>query len=635
MNQKQKNTLIRILAAALCSAVLLLTDRYLSFWPLKLGLYLIPYFTVGWDIWKKALHGIRNKQVFDENFLMTVATLGAFAVGICDAVSGGDADYLEAVAVMLLYQVGELFQSLAIGRSRRSITALMDIRPDFANLLTDGEPERVDPYDVEIGSRILVRPGEKVPLDGIVREGISSVNTAALTGESRPRTVRPGDTVLSGTINESGVLELETTADFDESTASKILDLVENAASRKSSSENFISRFAHWYTPLVVCAALVLALLPPLVLWITGREPQFLSWLYRACIFLVISCPCAIVISVPLSFFGGLGGASSRGILIKGSNYLETLSKVRTVVFDKTGTVTKGSFEVDAVHHCPIPEDELLEITAHLEGASTHPIALSLRRAYAREPELSRVSEVQEISGRGLTGRVDGRRVAAGNEKLMTDLGLAFIPCRSSGIIIHVAVDGAYAGHIVIADEIKPDSAAALRALKQNGVTKTVMLTGDSEKVARAVAEAIGVDEVHAGLLPGDKVAELEKLLAEKPAGSALAFVGDGINDAPVLARADLGIAMGALGSDAAIEAADVVLMDDDPRKIAQAITLARRTLRIVKENIGFALGVKLICLILGALGIADMWLAIFADVGVMVLAILNALRTLGVKKEP
>ena len=629
MNKKQKNLLLRILSAAVCVIVLQLCDRLIPAWYVKLLLYMVPYLIVGHDILKKAWKGIRNKQVFDENFLMTVATFGAIGVGIYNAVHGGDDDYMEAVAVMLLYQVGELFQSYAVGRSRRNISDLMDIRPDYANIEENGELVRVDPDEVEVGSLIVVQPGEKIPLDGIVEKGSSSLNTAALTGESLPRDVTEGSEVLSGCINQSGVLTIRTTKEADESTASKILDLVENAASRKSKSENFISKFAHYYTPIVCYAALALALLPPIVLALTGHDPTIAVWAYRACTFLVISCPCAVVISIPLSFFAGLGAASSQGILIKGSNYLEAMSQVRCLAFDKTGTITRGTFEVSAIHHTPFEEEKLLEYAAHIECHSSHPISHSLQHAYGKYVDASRVSDIQELSGRGMTGKVDGIPVAAGNARLMKELGIAYIDCHHPGTIVHMAINGSYAGHIVIADEIKPSSAQAIAELKKAGVRKTVMLTGDSEKTAMAVAQQVGVDEVHAGLMPADKVSLVERLLAQTDKGAKLAFVGDGINDAPVLSRADIGIAMGALGSDAAIEAADVVLMDDDPLKITKAIQISRKCIRIVHENLIFSLGIKVLCLILGAAGLANMWAAIIADVGVMIIAVLNAIRAL------
>ena len=629
MNTKQKKLLIRIIVAAILFVPVYLisegiVDVSLPKWAV-FGLFLIPYLTVGWDILRKAALGVKNRKVFDECFLMTVATVGAIALG----------EYGEGVAVMLLYQVGELFQSVAVGRSRRSISELMDIRPDYANIeADDGSLEKVDPDEVDVGTIIVIQPGERVPIDGVIVDGVSSLDTAALTGESRPSAVGVDDTVLSGSINLSGVLRVRTTAAFEESTASKILDLVENAAARKSKSENFISKFARVYTPIVCYSALALAVLPPLVLLVTGADMAgvWRDWLLRACTFLVISCPCAVVISVPLSFFGGLGGASSRGILIKGSNYLETLSKITTVAFDKTGTITKGNFEVTAVHHSPLDDARLLELAAHAECPSSHPISLSLQRAYAKPVDRERVSEVQEISGHGITARVDGHAVAVGNDRLMNRLGVEFVPCHHVGTILHVAVDGAYAGHIVIRDQLKEHAREAMAALKKMGVRRTVMLTGDRKEVAEQVASEVGITDYKAELLPQDKVAAVEALIAEND-GKGLAFVGDGINDAPVLSRADIGIAMGALGSDAAIEAADVVLMDDDPLKIAQAIGISRKCLRIVKENIVFALGVKAVCLILSALGLANMWLAIGADVGVMILAVLNAIRCLFVKK--
>ena len=623
MTKKQKNLLIRVIAAGVLMAVF-------SFLPLddypivRFLLFLIPYLTVGYDILRKAFKGIRNKQVFDEHFLMAVATIGAMALG----------EYTEGVAVMWFYQIGELFQSYAVGKSRRSISELMDIRPDYANIETeDGKIEKVDPDDVEVGTIIVVQPGEKVPIDGIVREGKTTLNTAALTGESIPQDVVEGDEVISGCINMSGVIRVETTREFDESTASKILDLVENASSRKSRSEQFITKFARIYTPAVCYSALALALLPPVIRLIMGMSPMWGNWVYRALTFLVISCPCAIVVSIPLSFFGGIGGASSQGILIKGSNYMETLSQVRTVAFDKTGTITKGNFNVTGVHHSTMINDTLLEIAALAESHSSHPISRSLKLAHGKELDLGRVEDVQEISGSGVIAVVDGHNVAAGNLNMMRHVGVTGRECRSAGTIVHVAVDGKYAGHIVISDEMKDTSEEAMRALKSAGVKKTVMLTGDKESVAKAVAEMVGIDEYHAGLLPADKVRIVEEMLQEEGEKEKLAFVGDGINDAPVLSRADIGIAMGALGSDAAIEAADVVLMDDDPRKIAKAIKIARKCIRIVYENIYFAIGVKLICLLLGALGIANMWLAIFADVCVMVLCVLNAIRCLAVKR--
>ena len=631
MNKKQKKLLWRIIIAAVFFVPLYLISEEIVHaavprWAL-IVLFLIPYLLVGYDILWKALKGIRNRQVFDENFLMTVATIGAIVLG----------EYGEGVAVMLLYQVGELFQSYAVGKSRRNITELMDIRPDYANIETDGGIEQVDPDEVEIGSIIVIQPGEKVPLDGVVVEGSSALNTAALTGESRPVEVGPDSDILSGSINMTGVLRVRTTTEFDESTASKILDLVENAASRKSKSENFIAKFARWYTPLVCCAALALAVLPPLYVMLTrgtgGIGAVWGEWVLRACTFLVISCPCAVVISIPLSFFAGLGGASNQGILIKGSNYLETLSEVRVVAFDKTGTITKGNFAVTSVHRSPIEAEKLLEYAALAESHSSHPISRSLKEAYGKHIDTARVTDVQEISGHGITATVDGVSVAIGNEKLMNRLGIAFEHCPHVGTVLHMAVDGEYCGHIVISDEIKPRAREAMAALKRAGVEKTVMLTGDAENVAQSVASEVGLTEYRAELLPADKVTCVEALLAECGGRKRLAFVGDGINDAPVLSRADIGIAMGALGSDAAIEAADVVLMDDDPAKIAKAIGISRKCLRIVKENIALALGVKLICLVLAALGIANMWVAIIADVGVMVLAVLNAIRCLFVKK--
>ena len=634
MNKKQKNLLIRILAALVCVVILRLADGYLTNWYVKLGLYLVPYLIVGHDILRKAVLGIRNRQVFDEHFLMALATLGAIGVGIYNALHGGEDDYLEAVAVMLLYQVGELFQSYAVGRSRKNISELIDIRPDYANIEEDGQLVRVDPDEVETGSTIIVQPGEKIPLDGVVVEGSSSLNTAALTGESLPRDVGEGSEVLSGCINLSGVLKIRTTAEFDESTASKILDLVENAASLKSKSENFISKFARYYTPIVCYAALALAVLPPLVLLLLGKDPALSTWIYRACTFLVISCPCAVVISVPLSFFAGLGGASSQGILIKGSNFLETLSDVKCVVFDKTGTITKGNFEVTGVHHSNLSREKLLYYAAHVESHSSHPISLSLQRAYGKTPDQSRVTDIREIGGHGVTGLVDGIPVAAGNIRLMEQQGISCEECHDTGTIVHMAVDGVYAGHIVISDEMKPSAKAAMAELKRAGVTRTVMLTGDSVSTAGAVAGEAGIDEYYAQLLPADKVAQMERLLKESRGKEKVAFAGDGINDAPVLTRADIGIAMGALGSDAAIEAADVVLMDDDPVKIARAISISKKCIGIVRQNIAFALIVKTVCLILGALGIANMWIAVISDVGVMILCVLNAIRALFVKKN-
>ena len=626
MNKKQKKMLIRIL---LSGAMLIA----LQFAPvtgiLRFVLYLVSYFIIGYDILLKALKGIRNRQVFDECFLMAVATVGAIALALYEK-SG---DYTEAIAVMLFYQIGEWFQSYAVGKSRRNISDLMDIRPDYANVERDGKLEKVDPDEVEAGSVIVVQPGEKVPIDGVITEGISSLNTSALTGESLPRDAKPGDEIVSGCINMTGVLKIRTTREFGESTVSKILDLVENASSRKSKSEDFISKFARIYTPAVCYAALALAFLPPLVrLAVLGLSPDWGSWIYRALTFLVISCPCALVISIPLSFFAGIGGASRAGILVKGSNYLETLSQTKIVVFDKTGTLTQGVFEVSGIHHSQMEEEKLVEYAALAESASSHPISRSLRRAYGGEIDRSRVTDIQEISGNGVIARVDGQEVAAGNDKLMDRLGISYIPCHSAGTIIHMAIDGAYAGHIVISDVVKPHSKDAIQALKRAGVHKTVMLTGDAKKAADLVAGELGLDEVYSELLPAGKVEKVEKLLREKPEKARLAFVGDGINDAPVLRRADIGIAMGAMGSDAAIEAADVVLMDDDPMQIAKAIKISRKCLGIVYQNIAFAIGVKLICLALGAVGIASMWLAIFADVGVMILAVLNAIRALFVK---
>ena len=626
MNKKQRKMLIRILV----SAVLLIGLQFVPVSGLpRLVLYLVPYLVIGYDILRKAGQGILNRQVFDENFLMAVATVGAIAIGLFES-----GDYTEAVAVMLFYQVGELFQSYAVGKSRKNISALMDIRPDYANLELDGQLVRVDPDEVETGTVIVVQPGEKIPIDGVIVEGSASLNTSALTGESLPRDVKEGDVVISGCINMTGVLKIRTSKEFGESTVSKVLELVENSSSRKSRSENFISRFARYYTPAVCYSALALAILPPAVrLLFLGLTPDWYVWIYRALTFLVISCPCALVISIPLSFFAGIGGASREGILVKGSNYLETLSQTGYVVFDKTGTLTQGVFEVNAVHHNKMEEKKLLEYAALAESASSHPISKSLKRAYGEEIDRSRVSEIEEISGNGVVAKVDGRTVAAGNAKLMKRLDIPYHDCHRTGTIIHMAIDGDYAGHIVISDRLKDTSAQAIRALKSSGVSKTVMLTGDSRRVAEETASSLGIDEVYSELLPGDKVAKVEELLAQKPPKEKLAFVGDGINDAPVLSRADIGIAMGALGSDAAIEAADVVLMDDDPLKIAKAIRISRKCLRIVYENIVFAIGIKLICLVPGALGLANMWLAIFADVGVMILAVLNAIRALFVKK--
>ena len=620
MNKKQKKVLTRIVIAAVLMVVFsfLPVERYIAF-----ALFMIPYLVIGYDILLKAWKGILNRQVFDENFLMAVATVGAIALG----------EYREGVAVMLFYQIGELFQSYAVGKSRRNISELMDIRPDYANIERDGEIEEVDPDEVEIGSIIVVKPGEKVPIDGIIIEGTTTLNTSALTGESIPRDATEGDEVISGCINMTGVLRIRTTKEFGESTVSKILDMVENASSRKSQSENFISKFAKYYTPAVCYGALALAILPPVVrMLFMGLAPEWGDWIMRALTFLIISCPCALVISIPLSFFAGIGGASNAGVLVKGSNYLETLAGTKYVVFDKTGTMTQGVFEVAGVHHNTLPTEEILEYAALAESFSSHPISRSLQKAYGKAIDQSRVTDVQEISGKGVIAKVDGKKVAAGNAKLMEMEGIAYQDCHSVGTIVHLAVDGVYVGHILIADLLKPHAEDAIRALKAAGIKKTVMLTGDAKRVADKVAEELGIDEVYSELLPGDKVTMVEKLLSQKSEKEKLAFVGDGINDAPVLSRADIGIAMGAMGSDAAIEAADIVLMDDDPLKIAKAIKIARKCLRIVYENIYFAIGVKVICLILGALGIANMWVAIFADVGVMIIAVLNAIRALYVK---
>ncbi len=640
MTKKQKTMLVRILASAalLLGLQLLPAGTFAGLdgvlfpgagrW-VRFALYLADYFLIGYDILRKAVKGILNRQVFDENFLMAVATVGAMALAIYE-----NGDYLEAIAVMLFYQIGEWFQSYAVGRSRRNISELMDIRPDYANVERDGRLEQVDPDEVEIGSVIVVQPGEKVPIDGVIVEGTSSLNTSALTGESLPREAGEGDEIISGCVNMTGLLKIRTTREFGESTVSKILDLVENASSRKSKSEDFISRFARIYTPAVCYSALALAVLPPLVrLLVLDLPPDWGAWVYRALTFLVISCPCALVISIPLSFFAGIGGASREGVLVKGSNYLEILSQTRTVVFDKTGTLTQGVFEVNGIHHSGMPEEQLIEYAALAESASSHPISKSLQRAYGREPDRSRVTDIQEISGHGVTARVDGVAVAAGNSRLMERLGIQPVDCRSTGTIIHMAVDGAYAGHIVISDVVKPRAKEAVSALKRAGVSQTVMLTGDSRKVAEQVAAELGIDRVCAELLPADKVSKVEELLSQSRGKAKLAFVGDGINDAPVLSRADIGIAMGAMGSDAAIEAADIVLMDDDPMKIAKAIRISRKCLGIVYQNIVMALGVKAVCLILGAVGIANMYLAIFADVGVMILAVLNAIRCLFVRK--
>lgn len=639
MNKKQKKVLIRIIAAFVLMIVIsVLTERIpLNHW-LALALFLVPYLIIGYDVLKKAGKGIWHRQVFDENFLMAVATVGAIALG----------DYKESVAVMLFYQIGELFQSCAVGKSRRNISELMDIRPDYANVERDGTMEKVDPEEVEIGTIITVQPGEKIPIDGVVVEGNSTLNTSALTGESVPREVAVGEEIISGCVNLTGLLKIRTTKEFGESTVSKILDLVENASSRKSRSENFISKFARYYTPAVCYSALALAFLPPLARLFMGAEPQLGVWVYRALTFLVISCPCALVISIPLSFFAGIGGAGARGILIKGSNYLETLARTKTVVFDKTGTITQGIFEVCGIHEhscdsgsCPrregrpmgtAREEKLLEYAALAECHSSHPISISLQKAYGKKLDYSRVTDVQEIGGHGVVAVVDGHSVAAGNDKLMKKQGISYRECSCVGTVVHLAIDGIYAGHILISDVIKPHAQAAMEELKRAGVHHLVMLTGDDERVAQQVASQVGIDDVHSKLLPADKVAEVEALLSEKKEKETLAFVGDGINDAPVLSRADIGIAMGALGSDAAIEAADVVLMDDDPLKIAKTIHIARKCMGIVYENIVFAIGIKLVCLLLGAFGIANMWVAIFADVGVMVLAVLNAMRTLLIK---
>ncbi len=626
MNKKQKKMLIRILLAA-CLMIAM------NFIPvtgmLRFALYLVPYLIIGYDILIKAWKGIKNRQVFDESFLMAVATIGAMALAV-----SRDGDYTEAIAVMLFYQIGEWFQSYAVGKSRRNISELMDIRPDYANVEQDGSLVQVDPDEVEIGSVIVVQPGEKVPIDGVVAEGSSSLNTSALTGESVPRNIGAEEEVISGCINMTGVLKIRTTKEFGESTVSRILDLVENASSRKSKSENFISKFARVYTPLVCCSALALAFLPPLVrMFMLGLPADFGDWIYRALTFLVISCPCALVVSIPLSFFAGIGGAGNAGVLVKGSNYLETMSRTRCVVFDKTGTLTEGVFEVNAVHHNEMEQEKLLEYAALAESASSHPISKSLQQAYGKPIDRTRVSDIQEISGNGVTARVDGHMVAAGNGKLMKRLQVEYKDCHHTGTIVHMVIDGVYAGHIVISDRIKSHAKEAVAALKSAGVNRTVMLTGDTDAVARQVAAELGIDEVYSELLPEGKVQKVEELLEKKNEKEKLAFVGDGINDAPVLSRADIGIAMGAMGSDAAIEAADVVLMDDDPLKIAKAVRISRKCLRIVYENIWFAIGIKAICLLLGALGIANMWLAVFADVGVMILAVLNAIRALFVKK--
>lgn len=624
MNKKQKKVLIRIIVAAVLMIALSVIPVVPSKGVIRFVLFMIPYLVIGYDILRKAFKGILNRQVFDENFLMAVATVGAILLG----------DYVEGTAVMLFYQIGELFQSYAVGKSRRNISELMDIRPDYANIEVDGEITQVDPDEVEIGTVIVVQPGEKVPIDGVVEQGKASLNTSALTGESKPREVQEGDEVISGCINMTGLLHIRTTKEFGESTVSKILDLVENSSSKKSRSENFITKFAKYYTPAVCYGALALAVLSPLVrMFAMGLDPSFGDWIYRALTFLVISCPCALVISIPLSFFAGLGGASHEGVLVKGSNYLETLAGVKCVVFDKTGTMTQGVFEVIGVHHSKLEEQKLLEYAAHAECHSTHPISKSLCKAYQGKIDQSRVTDVEEIGGNGIIAVVDGKKIAVGNSKLMRKIGVACQECHKVGTVVHVAIDGEYSGHILIADVLKPNAKKAIEALHRAGIAHTVMLTGDDSRVAAQIAEELRISEVHSELLPGDKVTQVEALLAKQPAKSKLAFVGDGINDAPVLSRADIGIAMGALGSDAAIEAADVVLMDDDPLKISKAIRIARKCIRIVYENIYFAIGIKLLCLLLGAIGIANMWFAIFADVGVMVLAVLNAIRALFVKK--
>ena len=637
MNKKQKKMLVRIIVSAAMMIILKFTPVEGI---LRFLLYLIPYFIIGYDVLKKAGKGILNRQVFDENFLMAVATIGAMAVALYNGSESaaalglaGESDYTEAIAVMLFYQIGELFQSYAVGKSRRNISELMDIRPDYANIETDGELTQVDPDEVKIGTVIVVKPGEKVPIDGIIVEGVTSLNTSALTGESLPREAKTGDEVISGCINMNGLIRIRTTKEFGESTVSKILDLVENASSKKSRSENFISKFARYYTPAVCYGALALAILPPVVRFFMGITPMWPVYIYRALTFLVISCPCALVISIPLSFFAGIGGASNQGVLVKGSSYLEALSEAKYVVFDKTGTMTQGVFEVNGVYENTIPKEELIELSACAESYSTHPISKSLQKAYGKDIDKDRISDVQEISGHGVIACVDGKSVAAGNERLMKKIGADYKPCNQIGTVVHVAVDNQYAGQILISDIIKPHAKEAIEALKKVGVKKTVMLTGDSKAVADSVARELGVDEVFSELLPSDKVTKVEELLEKKSKKEKLAFVGDGINDAPVLSRADIGIAMGALGSDAAIEAADIVLMDDDPLKISKAVKISRKCLRIVYQNIVFAIGIKLICLLLGAIGIANMWFAIFADVGVMIIAVLNAIRALFVKK--
>lgn len=638
MNKKQKKMLVRIIV----SAVFIIILKFIPAEGLvRFALYMIPYFIIGYDVLKKAWKGICNRQVFDENFLMAIATIGAIAVALYEGSASaaalgitGENDYTEAIAVMLFYQIGEFFQSYAVGKSRRNISELMDIRPDYANIEKDGALEQVDPDEVEIGTIIVVKPGEKIPIDGTIVEGNTSLNTSALTGESLPKEASVDDEVISGCINLSGLIKIRTTKEFGESTVSKILDLVENAGSKKSKSENFISKFARYYTPAVCYGALALAILPPLVRWLfMGLSPMWPVYIYRALTFLVISCPCALVISIPLSFFAGIGGASNQGVLVKGSSYLEALSEAKYVVFDKTGTMTQGVFEVNGVYENTISKEDVIEMAAYVESFSTHPISKSLLKAYGKEVDKNRIHDVQEISGHGVIAKVDEKSVAAGNEKLMKQIGVAFKPCEKTGTVVHVAIDKQYVGQIVISDILKPHAKEAISSLKRNGVKKTVMLTGDTKVVADQVAKELGIDEVYSGLLPADKVSIVEQLLEKKGKKEKLAFVGDGINDAPVLSRADIGIAMGALGSDAAIESADIVLMDDDPLKISKAIKISRKCLRIVYQNIFFAIGIKLICLVLGALGIANMWLAIFADVGVMVIAVLNAIRALFVKK--
>ncbi len=638
MNKKQKKMLVRIIVSAVFIIILKFIPAEGLF---RFALYMIPYMIIGYDVLKKAWKGICNRQVFDENFLMAIATIGAIAVALYEGSASaaalgitGENDYTEAIAVMLFYQIGELFQSYAVGKSRRNISELMDIRPDYANIEKDGALEQVDPDEVEIGTIIVVKPGEKIPIDGTIVEGNTSLNTSALTGESLPKEASVDDEVISGCINLSGLIKIRTTKEFGESTVSKILDLVENAGSKKSKSENFISKFARYYTPAVCYGALTLAILPPLVRWLfMGLSPMWPVYIYRALTFLVISCPCALVISIPLSFFAGIGGASNQGVLVKGSSYLEALSEAKYVVFDKTGTMTQGVFEVNGVYENTIPKEDVIEMAAYVESFSTHPISKSLLKAYGKEVDKKRIHDVQEISGHGVIAKVDEKSVAAGNEKLMKQIGVAFKPCEKTGTVVHVAIDKQYVGQIVISDILKPHAKEAISSLKRNGVKKTVMLTGDTKVVANQVAKELEIDEVYSELLPADKVSIVEQLLEKKGKKEKLAFVGDGINDAPVLSRADIGIAMGALGSDAAIESADIVLMDDDPLKISKAIKISRKCLRIVYQNIFFAIGIKLICLVLGALGIANMWLAIFADVGVMVIAVLNAIRALFVKK--